>query len=364
MFSPAWVTTASARATAARCGAKSVTQVAPRRSQRLRLARVEPAAVGDEELRVERPAGQRDAPEEPEAPALQRAERGEDERPVGAHRQRQRRLVGRRRAQRPDVVQVRRRGGAREIEAGRRLAELQQRRQALVEPLARREPEGARVRADDARVRAHQPVVDAAAAAVEVQAALVGGVGPGHHRQRQRRLAVDRQGARHRHARQAERLGDEPAGGLHLVGDDSLGADVAQHRRRLAAQHVGRGGHVADDAAQAERPARPRRARDQRGEGARRVRARADGVEVAAARAEQRPHVVLLHPARPVAARGERVGQRFEGADVAGEGRGEDGVVGHGRGTGRGRRTRLAGRPGPVPPRPERGVYHVTRYRA
>ena len=153
-----------------------------------------------QQLHVLLGAGADDPLEQAETSSLQGAQRGEDERPARRQRYLQRRLfLGA--TQWPDGVELRRRLLPWEVEGGGGLADLRVGRQALVQRLARRQAEALGVPGDHPRVRTHQQVVDLAAAPIEVLALRRIGVAPGHHRQRQARLAVDRQCAGDRHVR-------------------------------------------------------------------------------------------------------------------------------------------------------------------
>ncbi len=102
-----------------------------------------------------------------------------------------------------------------------------------------REPEAFRVMGDDLAVPAHQPVVYLLAGVINLTGSRRLRVAKRHNRQRQPRLAVDRQRAGDRDKRQTERVGDDAACGLHLVDNQAVDAKPRQRVGQLAAQHVG-----------------------------------------------------------------------------------------------------------------------------
>ncbi len=251
-------------------------------------------------LRAHVAAGARDPQEQPETPALQRAERGEHEGPVvdDAGRVAFERLLGvHRAAQRTHRLQHGGCGFAREVEARHRLRELQRRRQALVDACARRQTEGGRMTRDDFGVRSHEPVVDALAALVHLQARRIGGERPVHHRQGHPRLAVDRQRAGDGDERQPQMRRDQATRRLHLIGDDDIDAQRTQPPGGLAAKHVGGLGHVADHAAQTRRPPGTGGARDDAVERTGRMGRRAQRMEFDVGAADQCTDIGLVQPA-------------------------------------------------------------------
>ncbi len=167
-------------------------------SQPRRLLCVQPAAVGDQQSNIKLAAGARDGAKQRITVSLEGTQRGEHQRLRGRWR-----LVGRGAAvaQRPDGVEVRRQVPPGKIEGGQRLADLRQRRQALVQSASFAEAEGARMARDNLAVAAHQPVIDAGAGVIKLLAARVGRVVKRHDRQRQVRFAVHRQRAGDRHER-------------------------------------------------------------------------------------------------------------------------------------------------------------------
>jgi hypothetical protein len=225
-----------------------------------RLSRREPAAMGDDQLRSDAPAGPRDPPEQAEAMALQRAETGVDERPAAADR-RQRRVFrpATRRPQRPDGMDRRRHRPPGEIEPRHDLPDRGQRGHAVLEP--RPLPPRRGFRRDRRGKRAHEPVRHAGAAGVARDAPGGGIVAPGEHRQRQLRFALHAERGRHRHEGQAQPLGHERARRLHLVDEDRVGADPPHHVRCLPGQPSRRLRHVLHHPRHAERKARVGRPR-------------------------------------------------------------------------------------------------------
>ncbi len=214
---------------------------------------IQPTAMGDQQLHIEPPTGPGDTAQQAVAVALQRAQRGEDERPCTVQRPLQPGRHRQRLAQRAERMEVWRQGLPRKVEAVHRLADLQQRRQTVAQARASGQAERPAIALDHLGMRPHQPIVDAAAVPVELLAPVRGPVAPGHHRQRHQRLAVERQGAGDGNEWQPEVLGQQRTGRLHLVGQHRLHFQRPQHGRRLAAEQLGARRHVGDHPANAER---------------------------------------------------------------------------------------------------------------
>ncbi|MDR6358434.1 hypothetical protein Q3H58_005105 [Pseudomonas psychrotolerans] len=129
-------------------------------------------------------------------------------------------------------------------------------------------------------------------------------------------LAIHRHGAGQRRIGQAEVLAEQAAGGLHLVGDQAVDAQVAQRGRAFAAKQLGIARHVADHPEH-----RPGLAAGGAGQDWRQAAAGmaigAYGLEVDTGRACPLADVRLVQQGDPVAQRDEGLTQDHVGRQVA-----------------------------------------------